>query len=317
VRIAAILAAALAWPLAAGAQDIVESGRRVSGPGADVDLLGTRDTDGFSARHVRLGYLWADESFYRFAGIHVGADDYRQGNWSRSGASLLGAYKDVERATGAGLTVVGGLQKAGSETRAVGEFTWNVRLSPATGVEFVGNRDFVETRPGIDGAVMSNFVAASADHSVTDRFTLIGLAGAQAFSDDNTRWHLRGKAIYLLSPEYGFGAELRLRAYESQHPGPAAYFNPEHYGRAELGLRLRRSFGDWRVTAEAGAGSEVVDQNPAKSTYYSGLRVQRTFSSFTLVAAYTAQRSSDSHAATSADGNYRWQYLHAFLLLPF
>jgi hypothetical protein len=302
----------------AGTESVNEPSGLIPNAGGDFDLLGNWDTDHFSAWHARVGLLWSLESINQFSGIHVGVDEYRQGNWSRHGSSLLGAYKDTDRATGAGLTIVGGASSASNATRAVGEFTWNVRLSPATGVEFVGNRAFVETRAGIDQATMSNFLAASADHSINDRLTLIGLVGAQQFSDDNSRLHLRGRAIYLLSPEYGVSVEARARAYESSRSGPANYFNPEHYARGELGLRLRRSFGDWRVFAEAGAGGETVEHLSHKATYYGGLRAQRTFANdLTFSVNYSTQRSSESDGATSVESKYRWQYLRAFFIVPF
>lgn len=325
-RLAALLAALLAWQLAlaagphreAATDRIDEPQGAFPGAGVDFDLLGTRDSDHFSARHTRAGLLRSHESIYRFSGVHVGADEYRQGEWSRHGASLLGAYRDVDRATAAGLSVVGGFSRTADTTRLVGEFAWNVRLSAATGVELHGNREFIETRVGIESATMSNFLAASVDHTIAERLTLIGLAGAQQFSDDNTRLHLRGRAIYLLSPQQGFGVEVRVRAYESLQPGLAAYFNPEHYARGEMGLRLRRSLGGWRVFAEAGAGREGVDLNFRNPTAYFSARAQRSFANgLTFAVNYAAQRSSEGDGASSIEGKYRWQYLRAFLLVPF
>jgi hypothetical protein len=286
--------------------------------GADFDLLGTRDSDGFVSTHSRAGLLWSYESLYRFSGINVGADNYHQRGWSMSGASLLGVHRDVVRATGAGLTVVAGASRAGDATRLVGDLTWNRRLSTTTGIELIGSRSFVETRAALEGRVMSSFAAATIDHALGDRVTLVGLAGAQGYSDNNLRLHLRGRAFYLLAPEQGISAEARVRAYESSLRGPATYFNPEHYARAEVGLRLRRSLGDWRVFAELGGGREAVDLNFRNETYYLGLQAQRAFANgVSLAFNYSAQRSSEGDGATSIEGRYRWQYLRAFLALPF
>jgi hypothetical protein len=289
-----------------------------SRPAVDADLIGTRDTDGFVSTRERVGLLWSYESLYRFTGINVSADNYHQRGWSMHGASLLGIYRDVVRATGGGLSVVAGASRAGDATRLVGDLTWNRRLSDTTGFELIGSRAFVETRAALESAVMSNFAAATVDHAIGDRVTLVGLAGAQDFSDGNLRLHLRGRAFYLLSPEQGLSAEVRLRAYESSLRGPVSYFNPEHYARAELGLRLRRSMGDWRVFAELGGGRENVDPSIRNPTYYLGLQAQRAFESgMSLAINYTAQRSLESDAATSVQNRYRWQYLRAFFTVPF
>jgi hypothetical protein len=318
--------ACLAWALGAlGGAPEEPSARHLDGPmrllpraGADLFLDASRDTDGFSAVHSRAGLLWRHESINRFSGVHVGADNFRQHGWSRHGVSLLGVYRDVERETGEGLSLQAGMSRLGDDLRAVGELTWNKRFSAATGMELLGNRSFVETRLGLEQATMSNFLAISGDHTIGDRLTLAGLAGVQAYSDNNTRAHLRARGIWLLVPEQGFAVEARVRAYDSSRPGRAAYFNPERYLRGEVGLRLRRSIGDWRVLAEAGAGSEDISDSARKGTGYATLRLQRSFANdMTFAILMTSQRSSEGDAASSADGKYRWEYLRALLLVPF
>ena len=284
-------------------------------PGHALEALGTADSDHFYSARLRAGILLRHESAYDFAGLGIGAASYQQREWSAERYSLVGALRRTERATGAGVVASAGISEAADRWRIIADATWNARLSPSAGFELIGQRDLVETRAGIDAGTMTNFVAASIDYAASERLTLIGLGGLQVYSDNNWRPHLRGRAIYTLMPEQGLGLQARARGYDSNGTAPATYFNPERYVQADVGLRLRRALGDWRMLAAAGFGEEDVEGVERKGTYYLEARAERGFgNNLWLALSYVLDHSSGSDAA-SAD--YTWHYFRAVLVIPF
>lgn len=283
--------------------------------GNAVEALGTTDSDHFYSARLRAGILLRHQSAYDFAAVGIGAARYEQRDWATDRYSIVGALRKVERATGAGVVASVGVTETVDRWRIIADATWNARLSPSTGFELIGQRDVVETRAGLEAGTMSNFVAASVDYAASERLTLIGLGGVQTYSDNNWRPHLRGRAIYTLMPEQGLSVQARARGYESNRTEPTTYFNPERYTQADLGLRLRRSLGDWRVLAAAGIGQEDVERVARNETYYLEARGERSFgNNLWLALSYALDHSS---ASDSASGDYTWHYFRAVLVIPF
>lgn len=320
---AACCACAHAAPDAAETQRVAPAPPLVGGPftdseqrlrGAAGEVMGTSDTDHFRSARLGGGALIRHESAYDFVALGAMLTRYRQDDWSADRTTLGGTVRNVERATGAGLAATAGLSEAGGRVRAVLDGSYNLRLTPGAGVEFIAQRDFVETRAGIDAGATSSFAAAALDYAATDRLTLIGLAGVQYYSDDNRRDHLRGRLIYSVLPEEGLSVQLRARGYDSTRPGGTLYFNPDTYREADAGLRLRRSLGEWRVLAAAGAGREKFD-GPRQPVGYFEARAERSFASnISILLTYAYDRSSASDNAAGA--SYRWQYFRAAFVLP-
>lgn len=283
--------------------------------GSGFDILHTRDSDRFRSLRVRGAALVDYRSAHDFITLGGGGTRYEQDTWSIDRYTLASTIRKQERGTGAGILATGGISTVGDQQKLIGEGTWNIRASKSGGFEFVGQRDFVETRAALESGIMTNFLAASADYTFADRLTLIGLAGHQWFSDDNERNHLRGRAILSVLPEQGLSLQLRARAYESSQRGGLFYFNPEDYERADIGLRLRRAIAGWRVLAAAGGGRERIDRDVEKPTRYVDLSLERTFASkLTLVLTAVVDRSSESDSVSGA--KYTWRYYRAVILLP-
>jgi hypothetical protein len=187
-------------------------------------------------------------------------------------------------------------------------------------MELIANRDAVETMAALGRAIMANFLAASFDHAVTERLTVIGMPTYRRFSDGNEQTGFRAWAIYGLLPEHGVSAQLKVRGYESTQNGGGAYFSPDRYERAEIGLRLRRAFGDWRVFATADVGRERIDRDIEKPTVQAALTAQRNFANNAgLGVQFAYYRASDSanNLNVNRSDHYAWRMARVYFTVPF
>ena len=192
----------------------------------------------------------------------------------------------------------------------------NHRFSPQTGGELILQRDFVETRAALDAGVTQAFIAGSVDHALSERWTAIGFAGAQRFSDGNDRAHLRGWLIYTLVPECGLAVQARVRGYDNSRAGSAFYFNPERYETADFGLRLRRGFAGWRLHALLAAGEERIDDASTNPTRFAQLNADRVLAGDIRIGVRYAYSRAAGDNTGSASSNYTWQYLRFFVVAP-
>ena len=322
----AMLAATGTWaaddagrrPTESAAPAIYDDTGDLSLKGAVVDLAATRDTDKFERGVARAGAMVQYRSAYDFTAIGVSQNRFRQGDWSLEVNSLVAALRKIDRATAEGIMVRGEVAVKGGRTKFHGEGDWNIRFSKATGVELIANRDAVETAQALQSGILANFFAASFDHAVTERLTVIGMPTYRRFSDGNEQTGLRGWIIYTLVPDYGLSVNLKARGYESATNGGGAYFSPDRYERGEIGLRLRRAVGDWRVFATADLGKERINREIEKPTKQFALTMQRSFANdASLGLQFAYYRASDSANNLGDSDHYAWRMGRLFFTIPF
>ena len=218
------------------------------------------DTDGFHAARTRIGGLYPYGSYVDHFGVAVQTTRYSQSDWSRNVAGVVGLWRNQDPKTLAGINAEAGVVQVAGHTRGVGDVTWGLRLEPDTGVELIAAGDLVGTQKAIERAIAYGFFAASVEHTFAERFTAIGLAGYQSFTDGNDRVHLRARLIWQAVPEYGVNVQLRWRQYESRKDDvDGAYFNPERYRQWQAALGMRRRFGSWVWIGSLGAGRETIN----------------------------------------------------------
>jgi hypothetical protein len=286
--------------------------------GVAAGLAATRDSDKFERNITRVGAMVHYESSYDFIALGASSNLFRQNDWSRRVNSLVASLRKVDRATAEGITVRAALASSGDRTELHGEADWNIRFSKNAGVELIANRDFVETRQALTNGTMASFLGASFDYAATERLTLIGMPTYRRFTDGNEQLGLRGWLIYGLIPEQGLSVQAKARAYHSSQDGGGAYFSPEDYARAEIGLRLRRAVGDWRVYATADLGRERINRDIDKPTSGLALTAQRHFSNNAGLGWQLAYfRASDSASNTGGSDRYAWRLARAFVTIPF
>jgi hypothetical protein len=282
------------------------------------DLVASNDTDGFRRNIVRAGAMVQHNSIYDFIAVGASTNNFSQGDWSKRVNSAVAMIRKVDRKTGEGLFARGAVVVNGEKPVLLGEAVWNKRFSASTGAEFIASRDAIESRAALDQGTLANYFAVSLDHAVTDRLTVIGMPTYRRFSDGNEQPGLRGFIIYGIAPEHGLSLSLKARAYESTQDGGGAYFSPDRYERAEIGLRLRRSFGDWRVFATADVGRERIDRDIEKPTNQLALTATRAYSNGTSVGIQLVRShaTSDSTFDVSAAGHYVWRMARVYLAIP-
>lgn len=297
----------------------VDDADALSVNGAVVDMVATRDTDKFERNITRVGAMVHYKSVYDLVAIGVDSNEFRQGDWSRRANSLIASVRKVNRATAEGITARGGVAFVGDRTMLHGEGNWNIRFSETTGVELIANRDAIETQKALSNGTMATFLAASFDHAFSERLTAVVMPTYRHFTDGNDQSGLRGWLIYVLAPEQGLSMNVKARAYESSQDGGGAYFSPDRYERAEIGLRLRRAVGDWRVYATADLGRERINRDVEKPTSALALTAQRSFSNnMGLGLQFAYYRASDSASYTGGPSEvYAWRMARVYVAIPF
>lgn len=233
------------------------------------------DADDFELLRLRTGALLDYASPFDYAGLAIQTTQYTRSGWRRDAPAALMVWRKQDRTTLAGTIGELGIKRVAGRTRLIGEATWSLRPSPRTGIELLAASDLVETQAALERATTYTFAGVSAEHQWTPRLSAVGLTAYQKFSDGNERTHLRGRLIWLLLPEQGLSAQLRLRQYESnQLDVDGAYFNPGRYREWQAGLGMRRRSGDWAWSGSAMAGRETINGEPGHATMLIDVRAE-------------------------------------------
>jgi hypothetical protein len=236
------------------------AGARAESPAALGSLDIASDTDGFHVTRMRAGVLYPYGSYLDYVGVAAQNTRYSQSGWSRNVAGVEGLYRKQDAATLAGILAEGGVVEVAGKIRVVGDATWSARPLPDTGVELIAAGDLVDTQTAISRGIAFGFFGASAEQAFLERFTLIGLAGYQPFTDGNDRVHFRARAIWQVLAEYGVTLQARWRQYESSKEDvDRAYFNPDRYRQWQGVVAFRRRYAGWVWSGAIGFGRELVD----------------------------------------------------------
>jgi hypothetical protein len=292
------------WVLAALAF-VLASSAHAEAPAALGNFDVSSDTDGFHAARVRVGGLDPYGSYVDHFGVAVQTTRYSQSDWSRNAAGVVGLWRNQDPKTLAGINAEAGVVNVAGHTRGVGDVTWGLRPEPETGVELIAAGDLVGTQKAIERAIAYGFFAASVEHTFAERFTAIGLAGYQSFTDGNDRLHLRARLIWQAVPEYGVNVQLRWRQYESRKDDvDGAYFNPDRYRQWQAALGMRRRFGSWVWIGSLGAGRETINGTDTHPVRVAEIRGEGALTDRLRLALYALYSRSTGYV-DSPDYSYR------------
>ena len=269
VRIPTLLAALFAMLAALAAHAQTAALGEVSAGG---------DADHFGALHLRTGALTGYTSPFQYAGLALQTTRYTQSGWHRDAPAVLFLWRHQKRDTLAGTIAEAGVVRIEGRTRVIGDATWSLRPNAHTGIELLAAGGLVETRRALENATAHTFVGISAERQLGRRFTVIGLAGHQRFTDGNERLHLRARLIWLLVPEQGISAQLRWRQFRSNQLDVGdAYFNPERYREWQAGLVIRKHLRGWTWYGTVAAGRETIDGDTVRPTSLAEVRAEGPF----------------------------------------
>ena len=279
------------------------------------DISSSRDADHFDALRLRSGALVGYASSFHYAGVAAQTTHYTQSGWHRDAEAILVLCRNQRRETLAGTIAEAGLVRIAGHTRLIGDATWTLRPSERTGIDLLVAADLVETQRALDRATAYTLFGISAGRQLTARFTAIGLAGYQRFTDGNERVHLRGRLIWLLVPEHGISAQLRWRQYETrQLDVGGAYFNPGRYQDWQAGLAMRKRYAGWVWSGTLAAGREEIDGNIKRTTSLADLRAEGTLGKATRLVLHASYNRSAGFAIR--DG-YWYRVIGMTVIVPF
>ena len=203
----------------------------------------SRDTDSFRTEiYSAGGGVYFGDSFVDRIGYRRSESHYSAPSFSAHGETdtLFGNYS-IEQTKKAELS--GELSHSHLDT---GQSHWlgfgqlSVQPIAAANAELRYEKNWIDSRNGLDNGVTFDALTLAADYQFTDRFSLAGVAGHYDYSDDNVRRLYRAKATYVVSETYGLSIYARGRKYNNSEPYTGNYFSPEHYRDYLGGIGIRR-----------------------------------------------------------------------------
>ncbi len=306
---ALILAAALAAALPDTAS--AEGLRPAGGGGAYYST----DSEGFSSRRLSADGIGLYQHLDNKIGLRYTDYAFSRPGWSRSGEQIRLVANQFDRKTLDGWSVESGLFRAANKDLWTLDATWRKTFAPGRSYEVFASRDFVETATAIDNGVSYDYAGAAIDYQWLPKWTTVGLAGVQNFSDGNQRRHFRGRLIFQPSLDLGLTTQLRYRWFDSSKSDVGrAYFNPSRYDEMMFAVSWRQRVNDWRTALTAGVGRQRVDTSSATTTRLAEASAERQAGAYAL-----RLRAGYTHAASlaSSDPNYWYRYVAMDVLIPF
>lgn len=274
------------------------------------------DAQHFDALKLRAGALLDYASPFDYLGVAAQTTRYTQAGWRRDAPAALVLWRKQNRDTLAGTIAEAGVVRIAGRTRLIGDATWSLRPSRRTGIELLAAGDLVETQPALERATAYTFAGVSVEQELAPRFTVIGLAGYQRFSDGNERVHFRGRLIWMLIPEQGLSAQLRVRQYESQQLDVGgAYFNPGRYREWQAGLAMRKRAAGWLWSGTLAAGREQIDGDDQRTTLLAEVRAEGTLARNVRLALHASYNRSAGFAAERS--GYWYRTAGVTIIVPF
>lgn len=285
-------------------------------PAAGAGYFLSGDSERFVARRTSVegivGYQHLDSRIALRYTDHA----FSQNGWSRSGEQLRLVASRIDRKTIDGWRVEGGLLRQSNHDLWTLDASYRKSLPAGPAVEFFVNRDVVETRAALDRGTHFDFGGVSVDVPLNPQVTLVGMAGYQAFSDDNHRRHLRARAIWQPWLDLGLTLQLRYRWYDNSLTDVAgAYFNPSRYQEGLFAMGWRQRLGDWRTTLTAGVGQQQIASDSRTMAQLLEASAEKQVGRYAV--RLRAGYSRAAAAATTTDPDYWYRYIAGELVVPF
>lgn len=298
--------AALLLAGAAQAQGMGEPGASHVSGGVDA----SNDSDRFNEFKP-----WAQYEAASGWGVRAGWQHYSLGDWSASGQSLFVTHRWQRDAWSSNARL--GLNHTDGRDHWVAAWDGMYKLAPDTSAGISFERDVVDSRWGIADGLMATTAMAVLDHQFTPGFGVGVAAGSTWFSDSNRRDILRTRWTYTLSEEKGWYAYLATRNFRFTDPYHYAYFSPDRFHEAALGLMWKTALNDWLVlSANADAGRQSID-GEGKPVWNLGLYLSSPLRARVQWKIGFASRNDHASPVSSTAQSYRYTSFTAFVRVPF
>lgn len=280
------------------------------GPG----VFFSRDSEGFAVDRYHLFAMPSYRSGSELTGARISHHRYSQNGWREEGEQAALVHRRGHPGDPESLQLEAGIFRQGGHQMLSLEGNYGRQIADRTRVEVFGSRDWVETAPALQRGVHFTFLGAALEQGVGEHVTLVGLAGSQAFSDDNRRDHLRLRAIYQPFLDSGLTLQIRHSFFHSTRQDvDGAYFNPENYRRTLFGVGYRQRLQGWVGMLTLGSGPQKIDgadDRRSDLVEFSLESPRQLASSFRLRGGY-------SRAAGFNGPDYDYRYLQAEWLFSF
>lgn len=274
----------------------------------------SHDTESFNTNALAVEYLSAFRHGNDLTGVKLTFRDYTQKDWRRELQQVSLTTRSVDPATANGWQLDAGLSIQGQHDTLTLDGSYHRPLGPKTGLDLFINRDWVETRAALDKGIDFTFLGGSVDQTIGDRWTVVGVAGMQYFSDSNSREHYRAKVVFQPIPDSGLTLQLRYRTFHSSTLNVGGtYFNPVNYDETMLALGWRKRIEGWVFRATAGAGQQHVNTSPGSDTRLLELQLDSPYKGDQFIRA----RGGYNQSASFGGPNYGYTYLQGEWIIRF
>lgn len=268
------------------------------------------DSDGF-----REYKPWAQYEAANGWGLRAAWQHYSINDWSATGRSLYLTHRAQQGAWSSNGRV--GLNRSAGHSHLVGAWDGMYQFTAQTAAGMSVERDVVNSQRGLERGLTATTAVAVLDHQLHPRLSLGLAAGSTWFSDDNRRDVLRSRWTFTLHEPQGWYAYAITRHYQNSKPYQGAYFAPERFREAALGLLWKKAVSDHLViSANADWGRQYIE-GQGQRLWHWGLYLSSPHRA--AIQWKVGISSSKDHASSlnGGDTSYRYTSAVAHIRIPF
>lgn len=278
------------------------------------EFLFSDDSEGFQITKLSAEYLPKYQDGNHYLGARIGKYHYKSNDWSENGQKISFIGRNIETNTGNGWNTEIGVVNQSSHTLLTFDGNYRMPVLKNTAVELFANRDWVETKIGLEEGTYYDLIGMAIDQSVGDHITLVGLASSQLFSDDNRRDHGRLRLIYQPFLNSGLTLQARYRTYHSSKDDVnGAYFNPKNYDESMIAIGFRKRISNWSTNLVVGYGREKINSDSSQPTNL----YEFSLESPVYKSQFLRLRAGYNRSASYYGPNYNYQYIMGEWILNF
>lgn len=169
-------------------------------------------------------------------------------------------------------------------------------------VELFTGRSMIDSHAALDEEIFFNSYGVTADYTINDQFSIVGLAMYQDATDGNVRLVQLAQLVYSPKQLPGFYIKGRGKFRQADF-NPPEYFCPEDFKRYDLlfGYRTVFGHGNWVAKGELGPGLQFIDHVQENGYEYKIAIEGWITQSLRLEVVFV-----DTHDSGDYDYDYKW-----------